>query len=158
VIGSGTKEEVEEMRRWVQELELSEHVVLLGALPHTRYIEELNSTDIFFHPSVVAPDGDTEGGAPVGITEACAMGIPIVSTFHADIPEVVVDGLTGRLAPENDITGLASNLIWFMENRDQIPKFGAEGRKRIELEYNIHIQIKKLEKLYNDVIDRGRKY
>lgn len=156
IIGSGTKEEVAEMVTWVSELGLSQHVKLLGALPHTKYREELASADIFFHPSVVAPDGDTEGGSPVGITEACAMGIPVVATFHADIPEVVVDGVTGRLGPEKDIVGLAAHLAWFMDNREKLAEFGEEGRKRIEKEYNIHIQIKRLEKLYRDVLSENR--
>lgn len=156
IIGSGTQEEISEMVSWVNELELAEHVELLGALPHAKYREELASADIFFHPSVVAPDGDTEGGSPVGITEACAMGIPVVATFHADIPEVVVDGVTGRLAPEKDIAGLAAHLAWFMENREKMVEFGEEGRKRIEKEYNIHTQIKRLEKLYKDVLSDSR--
>jgi colanic acid/amylovoran biosynthesis glycosyltransferase len=152
IIGSGTKEEVEEMLTWVSELELSEHVKLLGALPHSKYREELATADIFFHPSVVAPDGDTEGGSPVGITEACAMGIPVVATLHADIPEVVIDGVTGRLAPEKDITTLAAHLAWFMDNSEKMVEFGAQGRERVEKEYNIHIQIKRLEMLYNDIL------
>lgn len=156
IIGSGTKKEVAEMVAWVSELELAQHVKLLGALPHTKYREELASADIFFHPSVVAPDGDTEGGSPVGITEASAIGIPVVATSHADIPEVVIDGVTGRLAPEKDIVGLAAHLAWFMDNMGKMAEFGEAGRKRIEKEYNIHIQIKRLEKLYNDVLNGSR--
>ena len=43
---------------------------------------------------------NTEGGAPVAILEAQATGLPVISSYHADIPEVVVDGKSALLAPE----------------------------------------------------------
>lgn len=43
----------------------------------------------------------TEGGVPVTIQEAFAMGIPVIATAVGGIPELVVDGCTGYLLPEN---------------------------------------------------------
>lgn len=154
VIGSGSAEEVAEMESWVTEYGVGDKVVLLGALKHDQYRAELASADIFFHPSQLAPDGDTEGGAPVGITEACAMGLPVVATLHADIPEVVLDGKTGLLAPEKDHEALASHLSKLIDNPALRDELGAAGRRRIETEYNIFIQMEKLARLYDDVIKK----
>jgi colanic acid/amylovoran biosynthesis glycosyltransferase len=155
VIGSGTKDEVAEMEDWVRDFEISEKVKLLGSLPHSEYLRELSQADIFFHPSMVAPDGDTEGGSPVGITEACAMGIPVVATLHADIPEVVLNGNSGLLSPEKDFVGLAKSLGFLIDNPEKLMQFGVEGRMRIEQEYNIDIQIKRLESLYKGIVEKG---
>ena len=55
-------------------------------------------------------NGDTEAGAPVAILEAQATGLPVISSYHADIPEVVVDGKSALLAPERDAETLAKHL------------------------------------------------
>src|SRR5258707_11809281 len=45
--------------------------------------------------------------SPVGIVEAGATGLPVISTRHAGIPDVVVDGETGLLVEERDVEGMA---------------------------------------------------
>ena len=50
---------------------------------------------LFLSPSGTAADGDSEGGAPVAIIETAATGMPVVSTTHCDIPEVVMTGTPG---------------------------------------------------------------
>ena len=57
-----------------------------------------------------AKNGDTEAGAPVAILEAHATGLPVISSYHADIPDVVVDGKSALLAPERDVGTLAKHL------------------------------------------------
>ena len=52
---------------------------------------ELSKTDILLTPSVVAKDGDEEG-TPTALVEALAQGIPVISTWHSGIPEIVEDG------------------------------------------------------------------
>lgn len=51
----------------------------------------------------------TEGGVPVSLQETSAMGIPAVGTAVGGIPEVIMDGKTGFLLPQNpettDVTG-----------------------------------------------------
>ena len=43
---------------------------------------------------------------PLSVLEAMASGMPVVSSRHCDIPEIVKDGVTGFLAPERDVDGL----------------------------------------------------
>jgi colanic acid/amylovoran biosynthesis glycosyltransferase len=107
IVGSGNAEEVLEMERWIREIGIGGKVHLLGSLPHQEYLNELVKADIFLHPSVTAPDGDSEGGSPVGNTEATAMNIPVVASLHAYIPEVVIHVKSGIHAPDRDIIKLA---------------------------------------------------
>src|SRR5206468_10582768 len=93
LIGDGElRSRIEALAR---ELGIGDEVVFLGAQPHARFREELLRAHLFLSPSVTAADGDTEGGAPVGIIEASATGMPVVATRHADIPEVIRHGETG---------------------------------------------------------------
>ena len=61
----------------------------------------MKKAHIFLQHSVTCPITGDEEGVPVAILEAMASGLPVVSTFHAGIPEAVVDGKTGFLVSED---------------------------------------------------------
>ncbi len=52
------------------------------------------------------------------LLEAQAMGVPVVSTFHAGIPEAVAHGVTGTLVPERDSEKLAAAILQLLEDHD----------------------------------------
>jgi len=83
-----------------------------------------------------------------------AMGLPAVSSLHADIPEVVVDGETGLLAPERDVEGLADRLGYLVEHPDKWPSMGKAARAHIESSYEVKTQVARLETLYDCLIQR----
>ncbi|MEN9574427.1 MAG: glycosyl transferase, group 1 [Verrucomicrobiota bacterium] len=86
------------------------YVEFLGMQPHPEVIRELTAANVFIHPSRTASNGDTEGGAPTIILEAQAVGVPIVTTRHADIPNVAPPGRGVFLSPEGEAGPLAENL------------------------------------------------
>lgn len=131
---------------------LQSKVRMLGYQPHVVFLKEAYSHHIFLSPSVHASDGDTEGGAPVSIIEMAASGMPIVSTHHCDIPEVVEDGVTGLLAEERDVEGLASRLRWLIEHPNRWGAMLEAGRKHVEAEYDADQQGRRLERIYDDVL------
>ena len=135
----------------VEKLGITPYVRLLGSKSHSETIQEMCDADIFLHPSVVASNGDNEGGAPVSIIEASAVGLPIVSTLHADIPEVVKNGETGWLVPERNSNLLAEKLMDLINHPEMRMSFGRLGRGHVAAEYEISIQIKKLEEIYSHV-------
>lgn len=146
IIGDGElRQEVED---FIATAKLERWVKLLGMQPYDVVVEELANADIFFHPSVTAADGDSEGGAPTVILEAQAAGLPILSTLHADIPEVVIDGVTGLLAPERDVPALAEKLLYLVENQELWQQMGSMGRKHIVDHYNIAQEAARLEDIY----------
>ncbi len=136
----------------IDRLGISRYVKLLGSKPHRTTIEQMFEADIFLHPSVTASSGDNEGGAPVAIIEASAVGLPIVSTMHADIPEVVRNGETGWLVPERNSDLLAKKLLDFINFPEKRILFGRAGREYVSSEYNLSIQMKKLEEIYSRII------
>jgi colanic acid/amylovoran biosynthesis glycosyltransferase len=111
---------------------LRDVVHFLGFTPYERLIEEAYRHHIFLSPSVVAADGDCEGGSPVIITEMAASGMPVASSTHCDIPEVVVDGVTGVLAPEGDLIALATRLEELCDAPERWAAMGRAARSRME--------------------------
>ncbi len=134
----------------VRRMGLQDRVVLRGALPHAEAMKEMRDAHLFILPSLTAPDGDMEG-TPTVLMEAQASGLPVVSTRHADIPEVVLDGESGFLVPERDSRALADCLDCLLKHPDVWPDFGQAGRRHVEQHYNIHREVLKLETIYSDL-------
>jgi colanic acid/amylovoran biosynthesis glycosyltransferase len=136
----------------IAELDLSDSATLLGYQSHDVFLNEATNAHIFMLPSITAQDGDTEGGAPVAIIEAQATGMPVISSYHADIPEVVIDGKSAFLAPEKDIETLIKHLEYLVENPDSWYAIGRAGREHVEKEYDLIVQVGKLETIYNRLL------
>jgi colanic acid/amylovoran biosynthesis glycosyltransferase len=131
---------------------IAHKVNYMGFLPYPAFIEEAKNNHIFLSPSIHPSDGETEGGAPVALIEMSAYGMPIVSTFHCDIPEVVIDGESGFLVPEKDTNGLAERLEHLINHPELWETMGRAGRKHIEADFNIVTQAKRLETLYDTLL------
>ena len=126
---------------------------LLGYQPYSVLLKEAEKNHLFLSPSVTAKDGDAEGGAPVSIIEMAASGMPVVSSFHCDIPEVLEDGRTGLLAKERDVDELESKLTWLIDNPGKWPEMGTAARKHIELEFDSIIQSERLGAQYRSLVN-----
>lgn len=155
ILGDGPmRDQIESL---ITESGISDSVTLLGYQSHSVFLNEAENAHIFMLPSITAQDGDTEGGAPVAIIEAQASGLPVISSYHADIPEVVVDGTSALLAPEKDVETLAGHLEYLVEHPEVWERMGRAGRKHVEEEYDLMAQVEKLENIYNKLSEYGIK-
>ena len=136
----------------INKLGLQDRVTLLGFLSHEAALDELRRATVLLYPSVTAANGDTEGGAPVALIEAQASGTPIVSSMHADIPEVAPHERCGLLFPERDVMGLATGLDALLGNEALRLQMAKAGRVHVEAEHNLKIQAEKLEKIYDGLL------
>lgn len=135
-----------------RDLNIADLVHFHGAQDTTFIQRAMAESHLFLLPSVTASDGDQEG-TPVSILEAQAAGLPVVSTLHAGIPEIVGNGESGFLVPEKDPSALAERLIYLMEHPEQWPILGKTGRKRMETAWNMAQLNQDLVALYRKVID-----
>jgi colanic acid/amylovoran biosynthesis glycosyltransferase len=99
----------------------------------------------------MAKDGDSEGGAPVCLIEAQAMGLPIVATTHCDIPEITRPEVSAFLAPERDAAAFAARLDQLLEHPEQWAEMGRAGRLHVETEFNIRTQVSRMNEVYREV-------
>jgi len=99
-------------------------------------IELMKHTDVLIAPSVVSEDGDEEG-IPVVLMEALAQGMPVLSTQHSGIPELVQDGESGFLVPERNVAALAEKLAYLVKHPEMWQKMGRTGREYVERYYDI---------------------
>src|SRR6185503_706311 len=99
IIGDGPLRET--LQAKIERLDLSSRVNLLGSLSQDAVLEKLHAADIFALASTTDAQGSTDV-FPTVILEAMASARPVVSTRLAGIPELVIDGATGLLAPPGD--------------------------------------------------------
>jgi colanic acid/amylovoran biosynthesis glycosyltransferase len=118
-----------------------------GALPHGRTLELLNQAHVFLLPSVTAADGDMEG-IPVALMEAMAKGLPIISTRHSGIPELVQHERSGLLVAERDVPGLSAALETMIEASDAWPEMGRAGRDWVVAEFDMNRLVLRLHDHY----------
>lgn len=135
----------------IQKNNLSDKTKLLGYLSHESMIKESYNHHLFLQPSITASDGDTEGGAPVSIIEMIATGMPVVSTYHCDIPDIIPTEFHHLLAPEKDSEGLFNCIKYLLENNSDIEHITKSSRLYIEKRHNITSQVLRLKKIYNDL-------
>jgi colanic acid/amylovoran biosynthesis glycosyltransferase len=129
MIGDG--ELLETCKQLVAELGLEESVSFLGVVPPADVASNLVESHALVLPSRHPADGDSEG-MPLVLMEAGAAMRPVIATRHAGIPEIILDGQTGILVPENDVAALAEAMLVLASNRQKAIKLGFEARKRIK--------------------------
>ena len=125
---------------------------LLGTLDYERYITEMDKADICLAPSITASNGDNEGGAPTVILEAQALGMPVVSTLHADIPNVCRRDISAVLCPERDAEKLALSLKAILAGQDAWKGMGEAGREFVSRYHDINLTIGSLEQAYASLL------
>lgn len=125
----------------------------LGYQPQHVLMQEAYQHHVFLSPSVTAADGDTEGGAPVSLIEMSASGMMIVSTTHCDIPEVIVHGETGLLAPERDVEGLVAHLNWLIDHPASWETMTQRGRAHVLKHYDASTQGEQLTRHYQHLVN-----
>ncbi len=117
-----------------------------------RFQKALREHDVFVLPSVVAKDGDDEGGPPVVITNAMAAGLPVISTNVGGIPRAIDDGLSGLLTKAGDVEDLFQKLLWVSEHSQDWARLSQAARKKVEDRFALQRQIDQLEGIYEEVL------
>ncbi|KAA5953354.1 MULTISPECIES: glycosyltransferase [unclassified Pantoea] len=136
IIGNGDQDEM--MRDFIAQEGMEDCVSMPGFKPQEEIRRALSEADIFLLPSKTAADGDMEG-IPVALMEAMAVGLPVVSTFHSGIPELIENNVSGWLVEEDDPDALAETLLKLSQGEVDVAPVVAAARHKVETEFNQHI-------------------
>jgi colanic acid/amylovoran biosynthesis glycosyltransferase len=108
-----------------------------------RVNELLRQARAFVQHSLEADNGDCEG-TPVAVIEAQMAGVPVVSTRHAGIPDVVADGETGYLVAEGDANGMSTRMEQLARDPGLAGRMGRAARLRAEARYTLDQHLRQL--------------
>jgi colanic acid/amylovoran biosynthesis glycosyltransferase len=149
VVGDGVLRE--NLQQMIEGKGIERHIKLVGWKAHEEVQSLLEESHVLVAPSLTSEGGDQEG-IPNAIKEAMASGLPVISTFHSGIPELVTDGVSGLLVPERDATSLADALTYLIRHPEMCNEMGQAGRRQVEEKFDTHGLNKQLEELYQRVL------
>ncbi len=132
-----------QLERQIRDLALEGTVTLCGARPHQEVITAYQQSTLFVLPCVTSADGDRDG-IPNVILEAMAMELPVVSTRHSGIPEVVQDGVNGLLVPPGDAVALATALAQLLDDPELQVRLGKNGRQTVMAHFDLAANTERL--------------
>jgi colanic acid/amylovoran biosynthesis glycosyltransferase len=135
-----------------RELKIGHQVDFLGAQPQEEVARLMGEHDVLLAPSVTGAGGDQEG-IPVTLMEAMASGLPVVSSVHSGIPELVEHGRSGFLAPERDVAGLAAALAALWRDPEAGRRLAFAARGAVEERHDIRALNRRLVAHYRAVMD-----
>lgn len=133
VVGDGPLRS--QLEKEAEALGLSGRVRFHGLLDSAKVQLLMQNMHGMLAPSVTAADGDMEG-IPVALMEAMAQGMPVLSTRHSGIPELVRDGDTGWCVPERDAAALAAALVQWARDPAGWSDMTRRARDLVEAEFD----------------------
>lgn len=147
----GDGELLPELKLFTRKHGLEQDVHFHGFKKNQEVLKALYEHDILLVPSVQAKDGDREG-IPQTTVEGMATGIPVIASEHAGLPEIVKNRETGLLIPTRDSEALKNAVVSLYNDPELVRKISFGGRKKVETELNIKLQVRKIEDLYQKIM------
>ena len=135
IVGAGPEREA--LAVAIERAGLADDVKLVGEIPPSEVAERLFGSDVFCLPSFAE-------GLPISIMEAMAVGVPVLTTYIAGIPELVVDGESGCIVPSGRADLLAEALERLLVDDELRERIVERARSRVVREHELCAQGRKL--------------
>lgn len=126
-------------------MNLRDRVTITGVVALPRVIELLQTMDVMALPSY-------QEGQGRALVEALACGCAVVGYAVGGIPEVCVDGVTGKLAPVGDRTKLSAAIGVLLDDRPLREKLTNQGRLHMHEHFSAAGMIRALESVYRELV------
>jgi len=120
-------------------------VKFLGSIPLPELLKTYQQADLLVLPSI----WHESYGLPVA--ETMASGVPVVASRCGGVPELVDDGVTGKLVPRADVDALTDALRSLLNDPARLTEMGRAARARAEKVLNWQRSADKLERIYLDL-------
>lgn len=144
MIGDG--ELLDNCKQLVVDLEIEKAVQFPGTLPQSEISKIFSESVLFLQHSIKDENNDSEG-TPLVIMEAGAAGLPIVSTIHAGIPDIVENGKDGYLVAEKDVQSMTDKMLFLLNNPEKAITMGLHLQKKVIEHYSMERYIDDLKKI-----------
>lgn len=135
------------LRRRQQELGLSDVVSFIGYRSDMPTV--MADLDVLVVPSFDEPFGRVA-------LEAMALGKPVVASDSGGLPEVVVDGVTGRICRTGDAAAFASGVGELLADQARAAELGAAGRQRVAQLFSAERMAGRMAEIYQELADAHR--
>lgn len=135
----------------IQYYNLQDNVSLLGVITPDVYRNLLAESLAFVQHSITAKNGDKEG-TPLAVLEASVSGLPVISTYHAGIPDVILHNTTGLLSNEHDVKSMSNHMLKLLADKELAKQMGAAGKAHILNNFTLKRHINVLQEILESSI------
>ncbi len=146
IVGDGPEEG--RLKALVQELDLTNHVVFMGRLPHIQALEHMAGCDIFVLPSWNEAFG-------VVYLEAMGLGKSVIGCRGEGVEDIVEDGQTGYLVEPRSTESLARTIIQLLKNDAASTRVAAAARDKVLSSFTWEQNARQYMDLYRRLIAKG---
>lgn len=154
IVGFG--EEEKKLKKMVRKANLQNAVIFHGQLSADQLVKKMDAAHLFCLASKTSSNGDVEG-IPNSLKEAMACGLPVLSTTHGGINELIHHLENGYLANEQDPQTLLQGFEFYIENPHRWGDITRKARQTIEDHFELTKQIRYQESLYDQVINQSKR-
>lgn len=152
-IGDG--EVIRALKAEAELLGIADRLVWRGAMDQKDVLATYRTADIFALACRITADGDRDG-LPNVIVEACSQGLVCVSTTISGVPELLTDGINGRLVPPEDPEALSIVLNELIRDPARRHALGAAAEARVRADFDFHTSIRQLVSLFEAEWEKAR--
>jgi glycosyltransferase involved in cell wall biosynthesis len=146
VVGEGPQRA--RLEQLVRDLGIADRVEFTGPVPQNRLTEIYAHADIFVLASVILERSGKRDVIPNVLAEAMAMQVPVVATSIAGVPELITDGIHGRLVRPNDARALAAVLDELLGDEAQRDRLARAAVERVHEMFDRERNIEDLAALF----------
>jgi glycosyltransferase involved in cell wall biosynthesis len=140
--------QVAKAAKMARELQIADVVTFAGWVDGSAKTALLETADIYLLPS-------HNEGLPVSVLEAMAYRLPVITTPVGGIPELITDGVEGRLVTRGDLLALENTICELAEDSALRRRFGQAGYERVSNYYSKAVVLPLMSKIYADVISES---
>ena len=135
------------LQQQADRLGIADNIGWLGAQPQADVLATYRQSDLFILPCRVAADGDRDG-LPNVLVEAQSQNLACVSTPISGIPELIIDGETGRLVPPDDATALSAAIAELSRDATSRARLASAGAARVRTMFDMQAGLSQLATLF----------
>ena len=111
---------------------LKEKVAAMGLGDHVTFFPFTREPDVVFERlDITVLSSLFKEGLPNVLLESMAMGVPVVASRMAGVPEIVLEGETGYMAEPGDAAGLAAGIEKLWSGRENLERMGSNARRLV---------------------------
>jgi glycosyltransferase involved in cell wall biosynthesis len=137
----------QQLNEWIHEHGMTDAVVLMGDRTQQALIPVFQNATLFILTPFQTADGDRDG-IPNVLLEAMAVGLPVITTAVAGIPELVEHNQTGLLYRPHDVDGVASGMIELLRNAEKRRQLGRAASKKVTEQFDMTQAAQSLKTLF----------
>lgn len=135
------------LQEWIDGHGMAGEVILKGDRAQQELIPAFQEAALFVLTPFQTEDGDRDG-IPNVLVEAMAVGLPVITTAVAGIPELVEDNQNGLLYQSHDVEGISSGIIELLRNPDKRKQFAEAASKKVKEEFDVVGAAQRLKTLF----------